>query len=348
MAKSKPKPYRRPDGLYEKIKTVNGKRYAFRDKDPEEVWRQYYGFQEIQEDGPVFEAVAEEWEREHLQTVAHSTKMGYLPAYRRVKEEFGNKRIRDIAPQEIGAYIKRFSKTRGYKTTANELLVLRLIFDYGIVNGHSQINPAATVRVPKNLAREPREFPSDNDIAKVKANHKCTYGLLHYFILYTGCRLGEALAIQWQDIDFEAKEVTVSKSVYFENNIPKIKKPKTQRGIRKVILLDRLIDILGPIKGKPRAYLFEKDGSIPLFSQVVRGKNRYAKEIGITTTPHQLRHAFATMLFEAGIDAKTAQYLMGHAQLSTTMDIYTELRNRQLLEAAKKLNQMDICTEDTQ
>ena len=59
-------------------------------------------------------------------------------------------------------------------------------------------------------------------------------------------------------------------------------------------------------------------------------------------TPHQLRHAYATLLFEAGIPEKTAQSLLGHAQISTTMDVYAELREKKLMEAAQALNAADF------
>ena len=56
-----------------------------------------------------------------------------------------------------------------------------------------------------------------------------------------------------------------------------------------------------------------------------------------TVTPHQIRHGYATALLESGVDPKTAQVLLGHAQLSTTMDIYTHVRDGQLKAAAEKM-----------
>ncbi|MDL2253042.1 site-specific integrase [Ruminococcaceae bacterium OttesenSCG-928-I18] len=340
--------YLRPDGLYEKSLTIKGKRKMFRDRDPKKVWDKYHHHEETIERGHYFRDVADEWEKEHLPTVTHNTKMGYMPAYKRIKEYFGDERVADISVRDIEHYIRNFSKTRGYKTTTNELLIVRLIFDFACTKGYLSANPATHVHVPKNLAREPRKFPSDEEINVVKINHDGLFGLLFYLILYTGCRVSEAMALQWNDIDFDNNEVIVRKSVYYENNKPIIKEPKTKRGTRNVILLDKLRKILYPIKGKPDAYIFSKDGSPLIFSAVRKGINRYRADHGIETTPHQLRHAFATMLFEAGIDAKTAQYLLGHAQISTTMDTYTELRNRQLLDAAKKLNDIDIDTVPAQ
>ena len=58
---------------------------------------------------------------------------------------------------------------------------------------------------------------------------------------------------------------------------------------------------------------------------------------GVTVTPHEIRHGYATALHEAGVDYKTAQQLLGHAQLSTTMDIYTDILDNTIDDAAAKM-----------
>ena len=55
-------------------------------------------------------------------------------------------------------------------------------------------------------------------------------------------------------------------------------------------------------------------------------------------TAHQLRHGYATILHDAGIDVKDAQYLLGHSSVSMTQDIYTHIRQSRIVEAGKKLN----------
>ncbi len=62
----------------------------------------------------------------------------------------------------------------------------------------------------------------------------------------------------------------------------------------------------------------------------------YQKNTGLTITPHQLRHAYATILYEAGIDVKAAQSFLGHSNIQTTMDIYTHLSE------AKKIDSVDV------
>ena len=69
---------------------------------------------------------------------------------------------------------------------------------------------------------------------------------------------------------------------------------------------------------------------------------KYVDETHIETTPHQLRHAYATMLYESELDEKLAQELMGHTDITTTRNIYTHIRNSRVQIAAEKLNNINF------
>ncbi|HWP50398.1 MAG TPA: tyrosine-type recombinase/integrase [Clostridia bacterium] len=66
--------------------------------------------------------------------------------------------------------------------------------------------------------------------------------------------------------------------------------------------------------------------------------NSYRKETGVIATPHQCRHLYATVLSDAGLEAKDAQVLLEHAQFSTTIDIYTHVKDQRIVKVTKKLN----------
>ena len=68
----------------------------------------------------------------------------------------------------------------------------------------------------------------------------------------------------------------------------------------------------------------------------------YKEATGITCTPHQLRHAYATMLYEGDINMEDAQYLLGHAQIQTTKDIYTHIREQKVEKIKEKMLSIDI------
>lgn len=116
--------------------------------------------------------------------------------------------------------------------------------------------------------------------------------------------------------------------------------PKTDAGIRDVAMLACVEERLSVMaKGKSDAdFLF--GGDKPLTKSAFRRKwQAYKKETGIDFTPHQLRHAYATLLYDAGIDEKVAQGLMGHSTIALTRDIYTHVRQSRLDSAASSLNQ---------
>lgn len=341
MAK-KPNLYQRPDGLYEKGVTINGKRVRFRGRSEKEILQKIAAYKEKEETGPLFKDVAGQWHIQYEKDVEYNTYYKSLVYYNRAVDHFGDKHIRQITPADINQFYMLLA-SQGYarKTVSNQKTILGNIFRYAIVKGHTSENPLVYVNLPKNLKHNKRELPSDADIRLVKDNVTAEFGFLPFFLMYTGCRKSEALALQFKDIDLKTKKIKITKAVFYMNNQPQIKQPKTANGIREIPLLDRLIPYLP--KGKPDDYIFSLDGTQP-YSQswFQRHWAKYQQRTGVTATPHQLRHAYATMLYEAGIDEKLAQELMGHADITTTKNIYTHIRLSRMDDAADKLNSLDF------
>lgn len=198
-------------------------------------------------------------------------------------EYFEDQYVKAIQPADVRAYVKYLSgRGYAYKTVAHHLSVLRLILDYAVEHDIIQANPATGITVPKRLPRNPREMPSDTDLLLIQSNaENGIMGRAAFFALYTGCRSGELFALQYKDIDREAKLLTISKSVYYVGKTPHIKQPKTAAGIRTVplpqLLLDRIPD------GPPNNYLFSVDGKSPISDSVRRnGWTKFQKEAGIS------------------------------------------------------------------
>lgn len=359
----KGKMYRRPDGLYEKVLTIDGKRVYFRAKTEREVERKIVEFQGVKERGPLFQEIADQWEEEHFPTLAYNTQKSYRAPLRRATERFGALPIRDIEPSQISVFLasvaaKRFSQ----KTIKTQLLVLNLIFQKAVISGLMQSNPAQYVKIPKGLSKKKRSSPQEEQIELVKSHYHDPFGMLALFLLYTGLRKGEALALQFKDIDRMEKLIHVSKSVYFVGNSPKIKSPKTEKGIRSVILIDILAEKLP--SGKPNDLVFPGKNGLMTASEFNNGWNAYCKGIGLYEykeytdkdghthnkivphlTPHQLRHGFATMLHDAGLDPKDSQDILGHTTIAMTMDVYTDISATRKKEIFQKLNEYANSTQ---
>lgn len=334
--------YVRPDGLHETILRINGKRKAFRGKTDKEVWEKVKAFDRSaaeakSEQETTFAVVADKWWDEIEPTLAPSSAKSYKPALAQAKKEFGDWQVGTITAQEIDRFIKRISALYAKKTTAMQLQVIRQTLRWAEVKGYLQYNPAASVRQPRNSKQVRRMPPDKAQIALIKAHAKnVPFGLFAALIYYTGCRRGEALALTGADIDRKAKLIHIRRSVYYLSNAPYLKLPKTDAGIRSVPLLDALDELLP--KSLPKGYLFaEPDGQPLTYKHTEKMYADYCAASGVNVTPHQIRHGYATALFECSIDAKTAQTLLGHAQISTTLDIYTHVCADVIAEAAQKM-----------
>lgn len=339
--------YRRPDGLYEKKITVNGKRMPFRGKNIKEVDKKILEFNCVQEKGLPFNEITEMWEREHYEHLEYNTVKCYKPAAAHTVKYFGNTPIKKIDVLSVRKYLATFPTSWKQKTYKNHLSVLNLIFKYAIINGYLDNNPAEFIKPPKGLKKDERRAPTSNEIEIIKNNIDKPFGVFAFFLLYTGCRRGEALALRWKDINFKDKTITVSKSVYHVGNSPNIKKTKTKKSEREIPLLDILEKELKKIKGKKSHYVFgEKDK--PLTNKrVYNAWKKYRETVGLDeeVTPHVARHGFATICHEAGINIKDAQALLGHADYTTTANIYTHVSDEQMKRSADKLNTYTMATD---
>jgi integrase len=328
------------NGLWrERVKLKNGKYKDFYGHTKSEVMRKVMEHQETEEKGRLFSDVAADWWEQHSDRIAFTTAKSYKPALARTCEFFANRRINTILPTEISRHVRLFARDHAAKTVHTQMLVYNLIFTFAVDNGDVQSNAARDVSVPNNLPKRKVTMPSSEDIARIKASSEHPFGLFALMALYTGMRRGELLALHWEDVDRKNGVIRVNKSVYFEHNRPKLKPPKTATSVGAVPILSALSPHLPSTK---HGVIFNQAGEYMPEKYFKTQWDNYCRDIGISCTPHQLRHAYATMLYENDIPPAEAQILLRHAQYSTTMDIYTDIREQKQKQVFDRVKNVDI------
>lgn len=338
---------RRKDGRWQDQVQLPGmkKPKYFYGKTQAEVKKKMAAFRAEQEKGRLFRDCIRDWEAWHDDRVSVTTSRAYGPSVKDLTETFGDERIRSITSRDVMTYLQRLAnRDYAYKTVSMRFSVLQQVFNYSLVEGWCETNPCAPVRMPSNLKRTVKTQPDDAVLEAIDATQGEGDALVPFMLMYTGLRIGELLALKWEDIDFEENVIHVTKSVYYMSGTPRIKEPKTEAGTRTVGLLRRLREVLLPRVGE--GYIF--GGDTPL----TRADNRRVwdnalRQAGLyrnhheppLVTPHRLRHAYATMLFDAGVDIKDAQSQLGHANTAITQNVYTHIRAARRTATTRRLDE---------
>lgn len=323
-------------GLYRTAITINGKRKWFSGKTRKDVMQKIALYRIEEKQSITFGSVAEKWQEDNWERLRFGSYRTYAPCLERAIQKFGKTDIDKLKPIEIQTWLRDLGRTYAFKTVANHKSIVSQVCDYAIVNlGIDMYNPCDKVKMPAGLKKGTRNALSADERHAILATTK-DENQLAFLILFTGCRLGEALALQMKDVDMKNDLVHITKAVAFHGNQPVIQTTKTENGIRTVPLLPPLKERLKELKLPAEAYIVS--GEKPMTkSALYRRWDAFCKAKGIHIDRHSIRHQYATTLYEAGIDAKTAQDLLGHAQIATTMDVYTHISEEKKLKDFMKL-----------
>ena len=339
---------KRADGRWQKKKVINGKAKVFYSTAATEraairdIENQMIEYREQLQKSDTFKYIADDWDSEYRTKISEiNYRKNTKAAYERILGRFEKYNINEITPLMINSFIQMLiTQQYSQKTIAAHKCILNMIFSYAMLNGHITSNPMqALAPLPKNLPKSKRRMPTTAEIKQVEQHHD-GFDLFPYFLLYTGCRRSEALGITDKDIDYKNKLIKIRNHVIHDGNRPVYESVlKSDAAERDIILLDRLAE---KIPRKFTGFLFSMngDGKEPLTKRAYDCRwEKYCKTYNLPDlTAHQLRHGYATMLFEAGIEDKDACELMGHSDIKLTRDIYTHIRNERKELTASKLN----------
>lgn len=338
---------KRADGLYQKSVTLpNGKRKTFYGHSQAEITRKIAAFRFDAEQGRTFGEVADAWQERNAAEVRYKTAESHNAPVRRVKAFFEGVRLKDISSPDVAAFVRSIeAQGLSRRTVQLHLDVCRMIFDYAIGTGREIItNPCAAVSISPGLRQTSRGLPDQRDLDAIRA-HKLDdrFSLLPFLLLYTGLRLGEALALRREDFDLAAGTISVTKKISWQPNQPVVDAfTKTAKGVRTVPLLGVLRDALPAWDG----YLF--GGEKPYTKvQFRKAWEKYAERTGVQCDRHSLRHEFVTLMYDAGLDAPDAAQITGH-DVSVMQKTYLHIRDARQKKSAAKLDAYVSSTVSTQ
>ncbi len=351
----------RKDGRYMARWTDNnGKRHAIYDRDPQSL---YVRLQEAKNTPPhrtTFRDVAEKWEADHFDKIGRGTASNYKAPLAMLIDEIGDIPIDEIGAADLTRILMREkSKGYSYKHASTVKSVFKQVLDLAVLDKHISFNPATTVTIPRGLPKNHIEAPDEDTIKIIASNLNKPFGNFVAMLLYTGMRTEEAIALKWSDIGKDYISVHAAVDLH---GTPVIKETKTKAGRRLVPILDNHRQFLKKPKGaKESDYIFNNDGKLLTRGQITARWERWCREVGLsekrnyvserkngqvrtetewkpTVKPHQLRHHYATVLYEQNVDLLTAKDVMGHKDISTTQKIYTSLRQKHREEEIAKIN----------
>lgn len=218
-----------------------------------------------------------------------------------------------------------------------------------------------TIKLPKPESTEVQVFSvSEQRLIEYAAFHSKDIRALGIVLtFYTGIRLGELCALKWCDLDYESGTMSITKTVTRVKNLQPGKNktillvgtPKSRKSMRKIPLPKFLLDIYqehAQYCADKEDYLFsgKKTPTDPrvyekLYKKVLAGVGVKSRKF------HAIRHTFATRALELGVDIKTLSEILGHSNVSTTLNIYAHSLMEQKKIAMDKFNMLHITQMET-
>ncbi len=294
--------------------------------------------------------VAALWKKDKQQYVKQSTIAAYaLILENHILPVFGDKV--QLTETDVQAFaLKKLQDGLSQKTVKDVLIVLKMIQKFGAKNGDLSF-VEWSVKFPTEQTKQELEVLSINNQKRIMqyAIDNFTFRNLGIYIcLSTGIRIGEVCALKWGDINIATETISINRTIERIYMIDGEKRhtevvigtPKTKNSLREIPMSKELLKIIRPLKKVMNDdYFILTNEAKPTEPRTYRNYyKQLLKQLGIPDLKfHGLRHSFATWCIESQCDYKTVSVILGHANISTTLNLYVHPN----MEQKKKcINQM--------
>lgn len=300
-----------------------------------------------------FEIFAEEWFSEYAKSNLRNTTFNFLYHQRlRVYRAIGDTSMEKITVRQLQEFINSLSKDGANevngkplspKTVRHVLSLVSDIFAYAVRMGIVRENPCVRVVLPKLVRKEKKIYTVEETVRLMELLRKepVKYRAFFFLLIYSGCRRGELLGLEWRDVDFANCLISIRRtSCYTPDRGTYTDTTKTEQSKRTLKLPQEVMDILCELRE------FQLRQADIFGDKWVESGRLFTKETGEPQHPntsyhwlekfcarnglpfyglHSFRHLFASLLVGNGVDIVTVSGVLGHSAVSTTSNIYCHM-----------------------
>ena len=294
--------------------------------------------------------IAELWKEDKKKYVKKSTYAAYvLLIQNHIAPSFGDDLV--VTEEKVQEFVlEKLQSGLSEKTVKDILIVLKMILKYGDKNGFTKYKQI-DILFPTSTTKKELDVLTKSDQKKVMnyLRDNFTFRNLGIFIcLNTGMRIGEICGLKWENVDTDLGVIRVRKTlqrIYILDEGEKhtellLDTPKTANSIRDIPMSNELLKVLKPIKKVVNDDFFVlSNDTKPIEPRTYRNYyKKLLKELGIEELKfHGLRHSFATRCIESNSDYKTVSVLLGHSNISTTLNLYVHPNYEQKKKCINKM-----------
>ena len=251
-----------------------------------------------------------------------------------VEPILGSKSVRAIDVTDVQAVLAALDSSLSDATRNRYLAMLRSIFRFSIAQGFSEKDPSRSIKLRREMPVKLYEVTDEfigrlRDAVRWLENNDPSTACLVELLLHTGMRIGEALPLQWSDVNFSARQITLRLT-----KSGKARHVPISDGC--LTLLARRVEMTSDCAW---GWLFPSSRSTLHMTRPVRAWKQACKAVGLPPSLrfHDLRHAFASVGVKDGIPLYTVQGLLGHSSIRLT-ERYSSLASEDLLKASCRLS----------
>lgn len=314
--------------------------------------------------------------------VKHRTIVRYKELLERIKPAIGHYKLCDLKPQHLNAFYDQLSKDGINKATGGKLSSKTIIEHHRLIRtilaeAEKELlvpyNAASKATPPKNEQKE-ANYIEIEDIERIlfySLQEPLKKQVALNLLIFTGCRRGEIMGLQWSDIDFKNNLINIKRtSLYSKDRGIYQDTPKTEQSKRSISVPAKVMELLRVYKKEyntkrlalgtawtDTGFILVQENGKPMhpdtltdycssfrtkYNNIIEKENKDRPKTNKLPllphiNPHAFRHSQASMLILSGLDCATVSKRLGHANISTTTNIYTHILHEADKKASDKL-----------